>query len=186
MWISINILPSLTAAGSYMSWLYSVWFQSVVLITKLLFIAFVIAFCMVSVCCTDRQAAVHCILYDFNLWYDHQAAVSSWSYSVWFQSVVLITKLPFIDLMIIFCVISVCCTDHQAAIRCPHDHILCDFSLWYWSPCCHSLPSWLYSVWFQSVVLITKLPFIALFSQLVSIVAPEYFDNGEPSLEAGT
>ncbi|XP_076468709.1 protein DENND6B-like isoform X3 [Babylonia areolata] len=36
----------------------------------------------------------------------------------------------------------------------------------------------------KSVVLITKLPFVALFSQLVSIVAPEYFDNGEPSLEA--
>ncbi|KAK7102863.1 hypothetical protein V1264_021024 [Littorina saxatilis] len=36
----------------------------------------------------------------------------------------------------------------------------------------------------KSVVLISKLPFVALFSQLVSIVAPEYFDNGEPSLEA--
>jgi hypothetical protein len=38
---------------------------------------------------------------------------------------------------------------------------------------------------FQSVVLITRLPFVALFSQLVNIIAPEYFDNGEPSLEAG-
>ena len=38
---------------------------------------------------------------------------------------------------------------------------------------------------FQSVVLITKLPFVALFHQLISIIAPEYFDNGEPSLEAG-
>ena len=38
---------------------------------------------------------------------------------------------------------------------------------------------------FQSVVLISKLPFVALFSQLVSIIAPEYFENGEPSLEAG-
>ncbi|XP_025107449.1 protein DENND6A-like isoform X2 [Pomacea canaliculata] len=36
----------------------------------------------------------------------------------------------------------------------------------------------------KSVVLVTKLPFVALFSQLVSIIAPEYFDNGEPSLEA--
>ncbi|XP_052780555.1 protein DENND6A-like isoform X2 [Mya arenaria] len=36
----------------------------------------------------------------------------------------------------------------------------------------------------KSVVLISRLPFVALFSQLVSIVAPEYFDNGEPSLEA--
>lgn len=34
-------------------------------------------------------------------------------------------------------------------------------------------------------MLVTKLPFVALFSQLVSIIAPEYFDNGEPSLEAG-
>ena len=38
---------------------------------------------------------------------------------------------------------------------------------------------------FQSVVLISKLPFVALFTQLVSIIAPEYFENGEPSLEAG-
>ncbi|KAK3103615.1 hypothetical protein FSP39_020536 [Pinctada imbricata] len=36
----------------------------------------------------------------------------------------------------------------------------------------------------KSVVLISKLPFVALFSQLVGIIAPEYFDNGEPSLEA--
>ena len=146
----------------YTSWLYSVRFQSVVLVTKLLFIAFVIAFYVVSVCCTDCQAAVRCILYDFNLWYDHQAAVSSWSCSVWFQSVVLITKLPFVALMIVFCMISACGTDHRAAICCPHDCILYDFSLWYWSPSCYSLPSWLYSVWFQSVVLIPKLLFIAL------------------------
>jgi hypothetical protein len=26
---------------------------------------------------------------------------------------------------------------------------------------------------------------VALFNELVSIIAPEYFDNGEPSLEAG-
>ncbi|XP_041347796.1 protein DENND6A-like [Gigantopelta aegis] len=36
----------------------------------------------------------------------------------------------------------------------------------------------------KSVVLISRLPFVALFTQLVSIIAPEYFDNGEPSLEA--
>ena len=35
-------------------------------------------------------------------------------------------------------------------------------------------------------MLISRLPFIALFNQLVSIIAPEYFENGEPSLEAGT
>ena len=34
-------------------------------------------------------------------------------------------------------------------------------------------------------MLISRLPFVALFSQLVSIIAPEYFENGEPSLEAG-
>ncbi|OWF45695.1 protein DENND6A-like isoform X2 [Mizuhopecten yessoensis] len=36
----------------------------------------------------------------------------------------------------------------------------------------------------KSLVLISKLPFVALFQQLVSIIAPEYFENGEPSLEA--
>ncbi|XP_014782482.2 protein DENND6A isoform X4 [Octopus bimaculoides] len=36
----------------------------------------------------------------------------------------------------------------------------------------------------KSVVLISKLPFPNLFSQLVRIIAPEYFDNGEPSVEA--
>ncbi|XP_071081895.1 protein DENND6B-like isoform X1 [Haliotis cracherodii] len=36
----------------------------------------------------------------------------------------------------------------------------------------------------KSVVLISRLPFVSLFSQLVGIVAPEYFENGEPSLEA--
>ena len=34
-------------------------------------------------------------------------------------------------------------------------------------------------------MLVTKLPFVALFDQIISIIAPEYFDNGEPSLEAG-
>ncbi|CAL1527157.1 unnamed protein product [Lymnaea stagnalis] len=36
----------------------------------------------------------------------------------------------------------------------------------------------------KSVVLITKLPCVALFNQVISIISPEYFDNGEPSLEA--
>ncbi|XP_077987090.1 protein DENND6A-like isoform X2 [Glandiceps talaboti] len=36
----------------------------------------------------------------------------------------------------------------------------------------------------KSVVLITKVPYIKLFAQLVEIIAPEYFDNGEPCLEA--
>jgi hypothetical protein len=34
-------------------------------------------------------------------------------------------------------------------------------------------------------VLVSKLPFVNLFSHLAGIVAPEYFENGEPSLEAG-
>ncbi len=38
---------------------------------------------------------------------------------------------------------------------------------------------------FQSVVLLSKLPFVALFSHLVGVVAPEYFENGEATLEAG-
>ncbi|XP_070559229.1 protein DENND6A-like isoform X2 [Ptychodera flava] len=36
----------------------------------------------------------------------------------------------------------------------------------------------------KSVVLITKLPYINLFTQLIEIIAPEYFENGEPCLEA--
>ncbi|XP_064632620.1 protein DENND6B-like isoform X2 [Lineus longissimus] len=36
----------------------------------------------------------------------------------------------------------------------------------------------------KSVVLVSKLPFVNLFSHLVGVVAPEYFENGEPSLEA--
>ena len=36
----------------------------------------------------------------------------------------------------------------------------------------------------KSVVLLSKLPFIKLFYHVVSIVAPEYFSNGEPGLEA--
>lgn len=38
---------------------------------------------------------------------------------------------------------------------------------------------------FQSVVLLSKLPFIQLFTHLAGIMAPEYFDSGEPCLEAG-
>ncbi|XP_072027422.1 protein DENND6A-like isoform X2 [Amphiura filiformis] len=36
----------------------------------------------------------------------------------------------------------------------------------------------------KSVVLLSRLPYITLFSNLVSIIAPEYFDNGEPTIEA--
>ena len=37
----------------------------------------------------------------------------------------------------------------------------------------------------QSVVLVSKLPLIALFQYVTSVMAPEYFRSGEPSLEAG-
>ena len=43
----------------------------------------------------------------------------------------------------------------------------------------------LFDFGFQSVVLLTTLPLLALFSQLVKVMAPGYFENGEPSLEAG-
>ncbi|KAL0268699.1 UNVERIFIED_CONTAM: hypothetical protein PYX00_010530 [Menopon gallinae] len=36
----------------------------------------------------------------------------------------------------------------------------------------------------KSVVIISRLPFITLFNEVVGIVAPEYFEHGEPSLEA--
>ncbi|XP_013404768.1 protein DENND6A isoform X2 [Lingula anatina] len=36
----------------------------------------------------------------------------------------------------------------------------------------------------KSLVLVSKLPFIPLLEHMVEIMAPEYFDNGEPSLEA--
>ncbi|KAK2167268.1 hypothetical protein LSH36_30g02036 [Paralvinella palmiformis] len=36
----------------------------------------------------------------------------------------------------------------------------------------------------QSVVLLSKLPFVTLYNYIVSVIAPEYFDNGEPCLEA--
>ena len=37
----------------------------------------------------------------------------------------------------------------------------------------------------QSMVVVSALPFINLFTKVVNIVAPEFFDNGEPGLEAG-
>ena len=40
-------------------------------------------------------------------------------------------------------------------------------------------------IFFQSVVLISKLPFIQLFNYVADNIAPEYFDSGEPALEAG-
>uniref|UniRef100_T1IWF4 UDENN domain-containing protein n=1 Tax=Strigamia maritima TaxID=126957 RepID=T1IWF4_STRMM len=36
----------------------------------------------------------------------------------------------------------------------------------------------------KSLVLITRFPFVQLFSYVVKIVAPEYFKNGDPSIEA--
>jgi len=37
----------------------------------------------------------------------------------------------------------------------------------------------------QSVVLVSKLPFVALFNYLVGVIAPEFFDSGMPCLETG-
>ena len=36
------------------------------------------------------------------------------------------------------------------------------------------------------MVLITRLPYVTFFSQAIQKIAPEYFTNGVPSLEAGT
>jgi len=38
--------------------------------------------------------------------------------------------------------------------------------------------------YFQSVVIVSRLPFINLFSKVCGVVAPEYFDNGVASIEA--
>jgi len=38
----------------------------------------------------------------------------------------------------------------------------------------------------QSVVLVSRLPFVALFNYLVGVIAPEFFDSGLPCLETGT
>jgi len=37
----------------------------------------------------------------------------------------------------------------------------------------------------QSVVLVSKLPFVALFNYLVGVIAPEFFDSGVLCLETG-
>lgn len=37
----------------------------------------------------------------------------------------------------------------------------------------------------QSLVLVSRLPFVRLFQALLSLVAPEYFDKLAPCLEAG-
>lgn len=37
----------------------------------------------------------------------------------------------------------------------------------------------------QSLVLVSRLPFVRLFQALLSLVAPEYFDKLTPCLEAG-
>ncbi|XP_046405292.1 protein DENND6B [Ischnura elegans] len=36
----------------------------------------------------------------------------------------------------------------------------------------------------KSVVLISRFPFVNLFTEVCALIAPEYFDNGEPSIEA--
>lgn len=36
----------------------------------------------------------------------------------------------------------------------------------------------------KSVVVISRLPFLSLFTEVCSLIAPEYFENGEPSIEA--
>lgn len=43
----------------------------------------------------------------------------------------------------------------------------------------------MYIVMLQSVVVLSMLPFVNLFTKVVNIIAPEFFDNGEPGLEAG-
>lgn len=37
---------------------------------------------------------------------------------------------------------------------------------------------------FQSVIILTRLPFISMFTEICGIIAPEYFDNGLKSIEA--
>lgn len=37
----------------------------------------------------------------------------------------------------------------------------------------------------KSVVLLSSLPYFNFFKDIADIVAPEYFDNGEPCLETG-
>ena len=105
-------------------------------------------------CCTRHDY----ILYDFSQWYWSLSCCSLplWLHSIWFQSVVLIAKLLFV----VFCMTLI--YGMTTKLLSLHDHVLCDFSLWYWSPSCHSLPSWLYSVWFHPVALITVPPFVAL------------------------
>lgn len=34
-------------------------------------------------------------------------------------------------------------------------------------------------------MVLSKLPFVCLFNKIVDIIAPEFFENGEPGLEAG-
>lgn len=38
---------------------------------------------------------------------------------------------------------------------------------------------------FQSLVLVSRLPYVQLFQTLLKIIAPEYFEKFEPCLEAG-
>ena len=43
----------------------------------------------------------------------------------------------------------------------------------------------IFSCLFQSLVLISKLPYVTFFHSLLKIMAPEYFEKQEPCLEAG-
>lgn len=54
---------------------------------------------------------------------------------------------------------------------------------------CRLLSVWNYispALWaLQSLVLVSRLPFVRLFQALLSLIAPEYFDKLAPCLEAG-
>ncbi|XP_023722839.1 protein DENND6A isoform X3 [Cryptotermes secundus] len=36
----------------------------------------------------------------------------------------------------------------------------------------------------KSIVIVTRLPFVSLFTEVCALISPEFFDNGEPSIEA--
>lgn len=37
---------------------------------------------------------------------------------------------------------------------------------------------------FQSVIILTRLPFVSLFTEICGVIAPEYFESGLKSIEA--
>lgn len=39
--------------------------------------------------------------------------------------------------------------------------------------------------YFQSLVVVSRLPFVELFHSLLQVIAPEYFEKLEPCLETG-